>query len=95
MSKIVDELVVDAQIDELERLCLPLFDRWCERKSVLPLAYLMSAWPIISLSRLLHALRALLQYHPQTLTPDEYQVVAQILRMGVHSVEEDAEHLVA
>jgi len=98
MPKLADELIVDAQLDRLERLCLSLFDGWCERRNVIPLAYLMSAWPIVSssvlaTSRLLHALRELQQYHPEILTPDEYRVVTQILAIGVDRVDQDAERL--
>ncbi|ANB75630.1 hypothetical protein P3T22_005001 [Paraburkholderia sp. GAS348] len=31
---------------EIEACCLALFDRWCEKRRVVPLAYLMHAWPI-------------------------------------------------
>lgn len=98
MPKIVDELIVDVQLDRLERLCLSLFDAWCERRNVIPLVYLMSAWPIVSpsvlaTSRLLHALRELQQYNPEMLTPDEYRVVTRILAIDVHRVEQDAGHL--
>ncbi|MFK4448098.1 hypothetical protein ABH944_008255 [Caballeronia udeis] len=98
MSKIADELVVDMQFHRLERLCISLFDGWCEGRSVIPLVYLMSAWPIISptvlaTSRLLHALRELQQYHPEMLTPDEHRVVTLILAIDIHGVERDAERL--
>jgi hypothetical protein len=95
MPKIVDELIVELPLDRLEKLCFSLFDGWCERRNLIPLVYLLSAWPIVSpsvlaTSRLLHALRELQQYHPEMLTPAEYRVVTQVLAIDVRRLEQDA-----
>jgi hypothetical protein len=34
------------QVDEVETLCLRLFDAWCESRSLMPLTYLMHCWPM-------------------------------------------------
>jgi hypothetical protein len=34
-----------------EKVCLTLFDRWCEQRNVVALAYLMYAWPVLGNSR--------------------------------------------
>lgn len=31
---------------EIEDLCSTLFNRWCENRRVVPLAYLMNSWPL-------------------------------------------------
>ena len=36
--------------DELNELCLALFDGWCERRCVIPLANLLHGWPLGLLS---------------------------------------------
>jgi hypothetical protein len=95
----VNELIVDLQRDRLEMLCFSLFNGWCERRNVIPLVYLMSAWPItyrseLATSRLLRALRELHQYHPEMLTPGEYRVVTRILAIDVNRVEQDTERVV-
>ncbi|WP_027797404.1 hypothetical protein [Paraburkholderia acidipaludis] len=34
------------RVDEVETLCLRLFDAWCESRSLMPLTYLMHGWPM-------------------------------------------------
>jgi hypothetical protein len=92
MLKIVNEPIVEMQFDRLEKLCLILFDGWRERRRVLPLAYLLSAWPIISPSRLTDVLRELQLYHSNMLTPDEDRVITQILGIDVRGMEQVVEH---
>lgn len=31
----------------VENICLTLFDRWCERRNVVALAYLLHRWPLV------------------------------------------------
>jgi hypothetical protein len=71
-------------LDEINRLCTHLFDIWCERRSVIPLAFLMHAWPILktaTLARthLLNTLQELRQLHPDSLTEEDHQVIEQVL----------------
>jgi hypothetical protein len=30
----------------VDDLCIALFDRWCERREITPLIYLLHAWPL-------------------------------------------------
>jgi hypothetical protein len=68
---------------EMDRLCLVLFDSWCECRSVIPLAYLMYAWPILvgdlyAVTRLLSAMQELRQFHPEALLPDDHDVMERL-----------------
>lgn len=71
----------------MDRLCVHLFDRWCEHRSVIPLVYLMQAWPIVTATefartRLNRHLRELLHFHPESLTREDRQVIAEILAVS-------------
>jgi hypothetical protein len=37
-------------LKDLNDLCTRLFDAFCERRSVIPLAYLMHSWPLLDLN---------------------------------------------
>jgi hypothetical protein len=70
-------------VEDIDRLCIRLFDSWCERRSLIPLAYLMHAWPILkaaplAMTRLLHTLQELQQFHPDWLNEDDHEVIEQI-----------------
>lgn len=72
--------------DEIAERCLHLFDRWCERRSVIPLAYLMHAWPIVTAGplatiRLQSTLQDLRQFHVDSLTQDDLHIIEQVLRI--------------
>lgn len=78
-----DNLKQDAG-DELQQLCLQLFDSWCERRSVVPLAYLLHGWPILDAeargrTRLHGALRHLQTCHAETLSADDHQLIGRVL----------------
>jgi hypothetical protein len=67
-------------LEEIDQLCLLLFDNWCERRSVIPLSYLMHAWPILkgvplARMRLLNTLQELRQFHPDSLSIEDHQVI--------------------
>ena len=69
----------DAQVHSLafiEEICQTLFDRWCERRNVVALAYLMHAWPLLVggphvVKRLLQSLRELKEHHSGLLLREE------------------------
>jgi hypothetical protein len=76
----------DDDAEEMERLCLLVFDRWCEQRNVIPLAYLLHAWPIsmgdsAARNRLLNTLGELRQFHPETLRRDERLLISQLVTM--------------
>jgi hypothetical protein len=60
----------------VESICLALFDRWCERRNVMALAYLMHGWPVLAdtpsmARRLLRSLRELKEHHSEVLSSEE------------------------
>jgi hypothetical protein len=66
--------------DELNELCLALFDGWCERRCVIPLAYLLHGWPLVdatqwSLKRLRDILRDLECWHLNDLSVEESRTI--------------------
>jgi hypothetical protein len=57
---------------QVDDLCIVLFDRWCERREITPLIYLLHVWPLVpskppSVKRLAAALRDLSMFHTETL----------------------------
>ncbi|WP_224008635.1 hypothetical protein [Paraburkholderia tropica] len=71
-------------IDDLERCCARLFERWCESRRVVPLAYLMHAWPLADASmhpakRLAGALRDLLHFHADALDSSDRRLIRYAL----------------
>jgi hypothetical protein len=79
---------VDGSAREMERLCLQIFDRWCEQRNVIPLAYLFHAWPIVmsdrvARTRLLNTLQDLRHFHADALTPDDESVIERLMTMHV------------
>jgi hypothetical protein len=71
-------------LEGTDRLCIQFFDKWCERRSVLPLAYLKYAWPILkaaplAMVRLLNTLQEVRRFRPDSLSEDDHQVIAQVL----------------
>lgn len=74
---------------EIDSVCMILFDRWCEKRSVVPLAYLMYTWPIVSptlplIERLSSTLRDLVNYHFDTLDVEDHQMISNVIRMAEH-----------
>jgi hypothetical protein len=73
---------------EMEEICLALFDSWCETRSVLPIAYLMHAWPIVDRSRfgavrLAATLRDLIKFHPQSVSAKEKDSIVRVIELAV------------
>jgi hypothetical protein len=67
-----------------EKICLTLFDRWCEQRNVVALAYLMYAWPVLGNSpvvvrRLLQSLRELKKYHHEAPQGNELALLNSLL----------------
>jgi hypothetical protein len=70
--------------DELNELCLALFDGWCERRCVIPLAYLLHGWPLVdatqwSFNRLRDNLRDLECWHLSDLTVEDSKTIRNVL----------------
>jgi hypothetical protein len=68
----------------IETRCLALFERWCENRHVLPLAYLMHVWPIPKpnsrlTQRLASALHDLRTSHADSLDSIDHQLIHEAL----------------
>lgn len=66
-----------------EKICLTLFDRWCEQRNVVALAYLMHGWPLpgnaaLQTKRLLQSLRALKEHHHEALLSEELALLGSL-----------------
>ncbi|WP_324140568.1 hypothetical protein [Paraburkholderia sp.] len=76
--------------EDINQLYALLFDSWCERRSVIPLAYLMDARPILGAAplarrHLLGTLEELRQFHPDSLSEEDHQVIGQLFALHVLS----------
>ena len=76
---------------EVERLCCALFERWCERRSVIPLTFLMRNWPIVSPSTpnfhsLSLSLVELANCEEDTLDIDDRKMILKIVWITNHII---------
>jgi len=84
--------------DDINHMCLQLFDGWCERRSVVPLAYLMHVWPLLNSGRLLRGrlqatLMELQRFHPELLTQTDHLRIRRVLSIeekGADGAPDDA-----
>lgn len=68
---------------QVDDLCRALFDHWCERRELIPLAYLLHAWPFLPttpypVDALLTGLRHLLVFHGETIDDLGRQLIGDI-----------------
>ncbi len=68
----------------IDDLCNELFDRWCESRSLVPLSYLLYAWPIVAVTplkaeRLIDALRDLTQFHRESLGVHDLKTISEVM----------------
>lgn len=71
-------------LDDVDNCCALLFERWCERRCVVPLAYLMRVWPMADpgshqAQRLLGALRDLLRFNAEMLDANDRRLIRHAL----------------
>lgn len=76
---------------EVEQLCGALFERWCERRSVIPLTFLMRNWPIVSPSTphfhsLSLTLEQLANCEEDAIDSDDRKLIFKILWITNHIV---------
>jgi hypothetical protein len=81
---VVADLSRQKVADELNELCLELFDGWCERRCVIPLAYLMHGWPLLdatpwSFNRLHDNLLDLECWHLDDLSDEDSETIRYLL----------------
>lgn len=61
-----------ARVQDVNTICMRLFDTWCESRNLTPLAYLMHCWPLLdnragTLRRLQESMKDLRRYHADKL----------------------------
>lgn len=69
---------------EINQVCTTLFDIWCQRRNVIALCYLMSAWPVLEdhpvlMHRVLTSLGDLRTYHIDSLIDGEAEMIDRLL----------------
>jgi hypothetical protein len=74
---------------EVEQICGTLFERWCDRRSVIPLACLMRNWPIVSCSpprirQLSSSLRQLADSDHDSLDTDDRRLIHSMVTIASH-----------
>jgi hypothetical protein len=67
----------------VDDLCIALFDRWCERREITPLIYLLHAWPLFSFNshpvkRLGAVLFDLSTFHTETLDDMDRELIENV-----------------
>ncbi|WP_027802365.1 hypothetical protein [Paraburkholderia dilworthii] len=70
-------------VEQVNAICLRLFDTWCETRSVTPLAYLMHCWPLVdstpdALRRLREAMHDLRRYHADQMDDRCFQTLCEM-----------------
>ena len=71
---------------QIDRGCLTLFHRWCEKRSVVKLAYLMHGWPLPTpappqIARLSSSLLELMRSHPESFDVEDRHMLADVVLM--------------
>ncbi|CAG9272565.1 hypothetical protein PUN4_700076 [Paraburkholderia unamae] len=77
----------DSQSDRfsaVEVACAALFERWCARRNVVPLAYLMHVWPIpkpteLDIRQLGGSMTELLRGHASALDAEDKKLIKRTL----------------
>lgn len=72
---------------EIDDLCGRLFDRWCRRRSVIPLAHLMRGWPLAmgssgTLRQLSGALQNLMDWHAESLDGIDLRLIRTVIDLA-------------
>lgn len=82
-------------VEQINSICLRLFDAWCESRNVTPLAYLMHCWPMINstphaVRRLGETMHDLRRYHADHLDDDDFQVLCEMADLIDELIERPA-----
>ncbi|MGF6659531.1 hypothetical protein QF000_001175 [Paraburkholderia atlantica] len=70
-------------VEQIDSICLRLFDSWCEARCVRSLAYLMHCWPMIdstpaALRRLGETMRELRRNHAEQINEYEFRALCEV-----------------
>jgi len=79
-SKTDNDARLRKQVDDL---CIELFDRWCQRRELAPLVYLLHVWPFspstpFPFEAVSAALRDLSRFHTEALDNGDRELIASI-----------------
>jgi hypothetical protein len=82
---------------QIDRSCFALFDLWCERRSVVKLAYLMHGWPMSALApsrvaSLSSSLRKLMRSYPEIFDVEDRHMVADVVLICERILEHSAQN---
>jgi hypothetical protein len=74
------------RLERIDGICCRLFDRWCERRAVLPLAYLMHSWPFVGKSlpedsRLAESLGELIRGNEGAISVVEHGLIQELIEL--------------
>ena len=77
-------------VSHIDELCTSFFHKWCERHSLIPLAYLMHGWPITKVDspafrRLSDTLKELVTFHRDALTDAEWKLASELLNNSLEA----------
>jgi hypothetical protein len=80
---------------QIDRGCFALFDLWCERWSVIKLAYLMHGWPMSApapsrVASLSSSLRELMRSYPEIFDVEDRHMVADVVLICERILEHSA-----
>ncbi|MDR6376149.1 hypothetical protein [Paraburkholderia caledonica] len=72
---------------KIDELCLELFNHFCDRRRVVPLAFLMTHWPIMEVSpisvwRIAETMNELRTWHTELLTEDEKRLIGDLIDLA-------------
>lgn len=76
---------------QVDDLCIALFEHWCGRRELIPLAYLLHVWPFLPtmpdpVRTLSVTLRDLLVFHDETIDDRGRQLIDDIQTFEVHGI---------
>jgi hypothetical protein len=85
--------------EQIDEICLRLFDSWCDTRNVISLTFLLRCWPLISmdaasLRQLRHTLGELQESHGNILAEEQAQLLVELKQriddLQVHGPEDGA-----
>jgi hypothetical protein len=73
-------------VEQVNDICMRLFDNWCDTRSVTPLAYLMHCWPMsdskpAALRRLGESLGDLRRHHADQIDAHDFRSLCEIANL--------------
>ncbi|CAE6773748.1 hypothetical protein [Paraburkholderia domus] len=84
-------------VKRIDKLCVRLFELWCEERKPVPLAYLLHCWPLtghdpVAVKRLADAMSDLSRFQPGKLSTRESMMVHEVIGSAHEIVGEPLPH---